>query len=690
MHFKCISLLLIFILSAPKVWSQKVLFSGNDDNSIFICEDGQVYASGENKEGQLGNGTLIPSNIPVPITGIGGTGPAPKCKQVQIEGVSTFMALTNSGDTVLAWGINNHGQAGDGTTTIKTFPVRVMGVGGLGYLQNIKQIATGNYTGYALTEDGKVINWGYNLYGQLGNGSFSTDVLNPDYVLKAPGDTLKNVKTITAGGVFCMALLCDGTVWVWGRNDWGQLGQNNSTNSAYAIQVKNNPGTGPLSNIKKIEAGDNYCFALSNSDTLWTWGSNVFGQLGIGSTATRRSLPVYVRNLTASGNLSGVIDIAAGQGHSLAILSNNTVLSWGRNESGQLGNNDTINSTLPVQVLDNTGLNPLTNINHVATGDLFSIARTSGNQLYVWGGNASGELGMGDHTNLHLPALLSLPCPPASDIFPSTGIMANVSNACTGTNSGNIFINKHQMAVKCWQQSTDNFSTFSVINNTDFSVPFTNLTVPTYYRAVLTECGTDYFSPTAAVSIDPLSQSGIINSSAVVRQRYNSDTLHLSAYTGTVLKWEYSTDNFMYDTNTINNTSDFQTYSGLVKTTYYRALIKSGTCPAVYSNTVEIKIINEADVKIYDAFTPNGDNYNDEWVIDFIEHFPDNKVEIYNRWGQLVFKARHYDNVNKVFKGESNVSGSLAGPVLADGTFFYVVDLGEGYKVQKGYVVISR
>jgi alpha-tubulin suppressor-like RCC1 family protein len=104
MHLKCISILLFFILSAPKVWSQKVLFSGNDDNSIFVCEDGNVYSSGENNEGQLGNGTLIPSNIPVLISGINGTGLPPRCKQVQIEGVSTFMALTNSGDTVLAWG----------------------------------------------------------------------------------------------------------------------------------------------------------------------------------------------------------------------------------------------------------------------------------------------------------------------------------------------------------------------------------------------------------------------------------------------------------------------------------------------------------------------------------------------------------------------------------------------------------
>jgi gliding motility-associated-like protein len=690
MRFKNIYLLLFLFIGTQICWAQKVFFSGNDDDMIFICEDGIVFTAGENNAGQLADGSLIPSNVLVQMSGIGGVGTSPRCKQVQIEGVATFMALTNSGDTVLGWGINNYGQIGDGTTVGKTFPVRAKGVGGTGYLQNIMQIATGNYSSYALAEDGKVLNWGYNLYGQLGNGSFAPSILYPDYVLKAPGDTLKNVKIISAGGVFCMALLCDGSVWMWGRNDWGQLGQNTGTNSPFAIQVKNSSGTGFLSNIKNIEAGDNYCFALSTSDTLWSWGSNAYGQLGIGSTVNRRSLPVYVRNITNTSKLSGIIDIAAGQGHSLAVLSNNTVMSWGRNSWGQLGKNDTISTTLPVQVMNNTGLSPLTNINHISAGDLFSMARTTTNQLYVWGENGTGQLGFGDHTDRHLPALLSLPCQLTSDGFPGYGRMANVSSVCLGTNSGSVYLNKHQMSISNWQESANNFSTFNVINNKDFSVSFSNLNQPTYYRAVLNECGNNYFSPVATILMDPPSQGGIINSSAVVRERYNSDTLYLNGYSGSVIRWEYSIDNFITDINQISNTFNFQSFAGLMKTTYYRALIKSGACPSVYSNTVEIKTVNDSHVKIYDSFTPNGDNYNDEWVIDFIEYFPNNKVEIYNRWGQLVYKAEHYDNVNKIWKGESNVSGALGGTTLADGTFFYMVNLGEGHAVQKGYVVISR
>jgi gliding motility-associated-like protein len=680
----------LFLISSVQAWAQKVFFSGNDFNSVFICEDGRVFASGENSLGQLGNGTFISSNSPLLLAGIDGVGTLPTCKQVQIEGVSCNLALTNSGDTVLAWGANDFGQIGDGTIINKPFPVRVKGVGGVGYLQNIKQIVTGNYSSYALTEDQKVLNWGGNQFGQLGNGTFSTSVVYPDYVLKAPGDTLKNIRYISAGGIFCMALLCDGTVWAWGSNGGGELAQNNTTNSAYAVQVKNSLGTGYLSNIKKIEAGDNYAFALSNTDTLWCWGTNNAGELGIGSTVPNRFiLPTYTRNFSGTGQLAGVIEIAAGQGHAAAILSDNTVAAWGLNASGQLGINTTLSSNLPVQVMEMNGVNPLSDINYISTGDFFSIARTSTNQLYVWGENGSGQLGLGDTNDRHLPSLLLLPCPPTSDIFPGDGRMVHPSLVCSGINNGNVYINKYHSSIIGWEYSTDNFLSFDTIQENNFSVAFTNITQPVSYRVILSECGIQSYSPVALISVDPLTQPGSLQSSATVRKYYNGDKLNLTGYVGAVVHWEWSENNFVYDWHSFNSTSDTQRYSGLTKTTYYRVLIKSGVCDGMYSNAVEIKTIDSKDVKIYDSFTPNGDHYNDDWIIDLIELFPDNRVEIYNRWGQLVYKTEHYDNVNRVWRGESNVAGS-GGTTLADDTFFYMVDLGGNYSIQKGYVVISR
>lgn len=677
---------LFLLIAFHSAWSQKVFFSGNDDNSIFICEDGRIFMSGENNVGQLGNGTFVPSNVPVEVGSIDGVGSLPRCKQTQIEGVSTFLALTNSGDTVIAWGPNQFGQVGDGTTDPKTFPVRVRGVNGVGYLQNIIQIATGNGNGYGLTEDGKVVSWGSNSFGQTGTGTFNTPVLYPEYVLKAPGDTLKNVQSISAGGVFCLALLCDGSVWAWGRNNVFQLGQNTTVNSEFAIPVKNSSGAGVLSNIQKIEAGDNSAYALSSTDTLWVWGPNWDGRLGTG-TGADHPLPTYVRNPTGTAHLSGVLDVASGQGHSLALLSDQNVYSWGINEFGQLGKNDTLSASLPVRVKDPTGAGFLSDVNYIAVGDKFSMVRTSANDLYLWGENTLGQLGLNDHIHRHLPVLLNLPCEPTPDIFPGTGTMTYPSAICIGSNSGNVYLNRNHLPIIEWQQSFDNFSTFTTINSTEYSVPYINLNRTAYYRVVLGQCNNLTHSPIAVLSIDSITQPGTVLSSATVRIHKNQDTLHLSEYKGSVIRWEFSNDNFTSDINLVNTTSSALGYSNLFQTTYYRVLVQQGVCPAAYSDTAEIRTIDQTSIKVYNGFTPDGDNYNDDWIIDFIDLFPDNRVEIYNRWGQPVFRISRYDNTNNVWQGENNVTGT--GP-LADGTYFYVIDPGEGNPVLKGYVVINR
>lgn len=681
-----ISVLLYLMLCLHAARGQNVYFCGNDDNAAFICEDGRLLITGENNTGQLGTGSFVPSNIPIPVGGIDGAGTAPRCKQVQIEGVSTFLALTNSGDTVLAWGPNNFGQAGDGTLEVKVFPVRVRGVEGNGYLQNIRQIATGNFTGYALTEDGKVLSWGSNSHGQTGTGEPDSIVYFPSYVLKAPGDTLKNVTAISAGGTFCMALLCDGTVWAWGRNNVFQLGQNNTANSSFAIPVKRSNGTGILSNIKKIEAGDNCAFALSAADTLWGWGPNWDGRVGTGS-GNDHPLPAYIRNPSGNAKLSGVEHIASGQGHTVVILADQRVFAWGRNDYGQLGRNDTINSFLPVQVRDPAGTGFLSGVNYVGAGDEFTIVRTTDNALYVWGANTLGQLGVNDHVHRKLPFPLEISCQPVPDMYPATGTMEHAPAICAGNNSGSVYLTRHQFPIVDWQQSFDGFASYSSLGGKDFSQYYHNLQHTTYYRAVMKGCDQMIFSPVAVLEIDSLSRGGTIESSATVRVNNNHDTLHLTSYKGSILHWESSTDNFTSVRQQIAQTDSVLAFTDLSQTTYYRALVQLGACPAVYSDTAEIRTIDQAAIKIYNGFTPDGDHINDEWIIDFIELFPRNRVEIYNRWGQPVYRASPYDNNANVWRGENNQNGNEP---LPDGTYFYVVDPGEGFQVLKGFVVISR
>ncbi|MGC9030112.1 MAG: RCC1 domain-containing protein [Desulfomonilaceae bacterium] len=262
--------------------------------------------------------------------------------------------------TVVSWGANRYGQLGDGTTVNKAYPVRVVGLppvvmvacaGGEGSYNGY-----GAGTSYALTQDGFVYAWGFNEQGQLGDGTtISKSVPN-----KIP--SLSKVVSI-AGGAACiypgstilgghaLALKSDGTVWAWGYNGAGQLGDGTTTYRATPVQVSG------LNDVIAIAAGGGiadgltfpgHSLALKSDGTVWAWGYNGYGQLGDGTT-TNRLTPVQVSGLT------NVVAIAAGGLHSLAKKSDGTVWAWGYNGYGQLGDGTTTNRLTPVQVSGITG-----------------------------------------------------------------------------------------------------------------------------------------------------------------------------------------------------------------------------------------------------------------------------------------------------------------------------------------------
>ena len=197
-----------------------------------------------------------------------------------------------------------------------------------------------------------------------------------------------------AGGYFhTVALKTDGTVWAWGRNDYGQLGNGTTTNSSTKVQVSG------LSDVIAINAGDYYSAALKSDGTVWMWGDNSNGQLGNGTT-TNSSTPVQ-----ASG-LSGVLSIeGVGGYHNVVIGSNTSALSWGYNSYGQLGNGTTTSSSTQVQV---SGLTD-GGVMAVWGGVFHSLAiKSSGNgNVYAWGYNDYGQLGNGTTTGTNTPAYLS-------------------------------------------------------------------------------------------------------------------------------------------------------------------------------------------------------------------------------------------------------------------------------------------
>jgi alpha-tubulin suppressor-like RCC1 family protein len=311
------------------------------------------------------------------------------------------LAVCND-STVKAFGENASGELGDGTNTDRNIPVSVIG------LTNIISVSGGGDQleahSLALKRNGTVWSWGSNIYGGLGNGT-TTNTIVPGQVL-----VLTGAIAISAGGWHSAALKNDGTVWTWGWNTDGQLGDGTNIDKTIPTQVNG------LTGVIAIAAGTYHTLALKSDGTVWAWGDNISGQIGNGST-TDVNVPVQVSGLT------GVTKISAGRFFSLAVKSNGTVWTWGENLYGQLGNGTTTNSSVPVQVSGLTGITSAT----TATGAFHCMAVKNDNTVWAWGRNTYGNLGDGSITHRSTPVQMS-------------GI-TNIAGLAAGTNFSLLFKN---------------------------------------------------------------------------------------------------------------------------------------------------------------------------------------------------------------------------------------------------------
>ena len=344
---------------------------------------GAVWAWGDNSYGQLGNGTTINSQIGVQVSSPAGTN-----VNAIAGGGDHSLALTSSGQ-VLAWGYNFYGQLGNGTTADSSAPVAV----GLPLGTTVTAIAGGDAHSLALTSTGQVLAWGYNVYGQLGNGT-TTNSNTPVFVSLPAGTT---VTAIAAGGADSQALTSTGQVLAWGYNTNGQLGNGTYNNSRTPVPVSLPLGPrGQPTFITAIAVGALHSLALTSTGQVLAWGYNIYGQLGNGTTIDS-STPVQVS--LASGTT--ITAIAGGGYHSLALTSSGDVLAWGYNFFGQLGNGLLTSSSNPVQV----NLPAATTVAAVAAGYYHSLVLTSTGQVLAWGKNSTGQLGNGTTTSSSTPVV---------------------------------------------------------------------------------------------------------------------------------------------------------------------------------------------------------------------------------------------------------------------------------------------
>jgi alpha-tubulin suppressor-like RCC1 family protein len=292
--------------------------------------------------------------------------------------LSKGAASASAASSLLAWGENNGGQLGLG------FHNGPEGCQSVGFCSNVAVPVSGLSGGVtamaggsqalALMSNGTVMAWGWNADGQLGDGNRE----NSDVPLAVPG--LSGVTAVAASYGISMALLSNGTVMAWGENGNGQLGDGTTNEyTATPVQV-----TG-LSEVTAIATGGSHALALLKNGTVMAWGANFEGELGDGKSGIEYDSDVPV---PVSG-LSEVTAIAADGGHSLALLSNGTVMAWGENEYGELGDGTVTNSEVPVRVRG------LSEVVAIADGASHNLALLSNGTVMAWGQNDWGQLGDG-------------------------------------------------------------------------------------------------------------------------------------------------------------------------------------------------------------------------------------------------------------------------------------------------------
>jgi alpha-tubulin suppressor-like RCC1 family protein len=284
-------------------------------------------------------------------------------------GQSHYASAIRTDGTLWAWGSNNYGVSGLGDTNSRLSPTQV------GALTDWSYIAHRDRAAIALKSDGTLWSWGAAFFGQLGLNDSSTHRSSPVQV-----GSLTNWKTISTNsvgeGYIGAAIKTDGTLWTWGSNSVGAMGLGNITSYSSPKQV------GALTTWYKLATGSSSVAAIKTDGTLWTWGSNGYGKLGLGDTINKNS-PVQV------GTDSNWAVVGCGVSYVLAVKTDGTLWSWGSNyyTSGQLGLGNTISRSSPTQV------GVLTNWLTVSAGNSRSGAIKTDGTLWMWGSDGSGAMG---------------------------------------------------------------------------------------------------------------------------------------------------------------------------------------------------------------------------------------------------------------------------------------------------------
>lgn len=328
--------------------------------------DGTLRCWGANDSGQLGTGDTVGTAAPAMVRDVD------DAEQVTVRG-NQACAL-RPGGFVWCWGNNQRAQLGDGTYTNRLLPIRLT----WDRQQAVASLFMGNEHGCAIERIGRALCWGFNQWGEVGDGT----------TMRRPSPTvtigLDRPIHLSAGYQHACAVRLDRTVGCWGRNDRGQVGDGTTMTRLGAISARD------LTNVAQVGTGAGFACARRSDSTVWCWGANDQGQLGRGDVAASL-VPVVV------AGLADAVELAVGRGHVCVRRARGTVTCWGANDQGQAG------VASPGQVLRPVDVAGLVDVVELALGDAHSCARRSDGTVWCWGANESGQLGDGTYLTRDTP-----------------------------------------------------------------------------------------------------------------------------------------------------------------------------------------------------------------------------------------------------------------------------------------------
>lgn len=350
--------------SAPGVWTleQASYYTKQGIWPQRIIPRG-LYSWGQSISGELGLNANVNVSSPTQIGSL--------TDWSSISGGQWVTGAVKNTGSLWAWGNNSDGQLGQNNRVYRSSPVQV------GALTNWSSVSMGVNYGLSTKTDGTLWSWGQNSYGQLGQ----SDKVNRSSPVQIGSDTTWS--KVSTNNISSFAIKTDGTLWSWGSNSGGELGQNDRVYRSSPVQI------GALTNWASVSPISDTIAAIKTDGTLWTWGGNDYGQLGLNiSYTSRRSSPVQVGALTNWSKVSRGGGV--GGTNFIAVKTDGTLWAWGRNLRGELGLNSSgayaVRSS-PVQV------GALTNWSTVASGANVSLATKTDGTLWTWGKNDSGQLG---------------------------------------------------------------------------------------------------------------------------------------------------------------------------------------------------------------------------------------------------------------------------------------------------------